>query len=117
MTTLPDNWTLIDRGLLGRCPKCGHGKLFRRYLKQVDACAECGEALGHIRADDGPAWLTILVVGHIIVPLAFAVDGGKSWPFWAVTAVLMTLALLPRAKGIFIAFIWKTGCSGSEKNG
>ena len=57
------------RAVLGRCPCCGEGKLFRAYLKQVDNCSVCGETFGHIRADDAAPWLTIILVGHIFVPL------------------------------------------------
>ena len=62
------------RGFLQRCPNCGKGHLFRAYLKQVDSCADCGEPFGHIRADDGPAWLTILITGHVVVGVALAVE-------------------------------------------
>lgn len=116
----PDNWTLIDRALLKRCPRCGKGRLYKSYLKQVSSCGECHEDLGHIRADDGPAWLTVLLVGHIILPLAFLVElegwsDGKIVVFWCVVAVLLTLMVLPRAKALFIGIIWRTGCGGSEK--
>ena len=66
-----DAFSAVLRGLRGRCPHCGQGHLFRAYLKPVDACSVCHEPLKHIRADDGPAWLTILIVGH-------AVDGLRS---------------------------------------
>src|SRR3546814_3047339 len=59
----------IWRGLRGRCPSCGEAKLFARFLKQVARCTLCEEPLGHLRSDDAAPWLTILVVGHIVVPL------------------------------------------------
>lgn len=114
-------WPIIARDALGHCPNCGQGQLFKSYLKQVDACAVCGEALGHIRADDGPAWLTILFVGHIIAPFLLVVVPNTSWPDWVLMAVIMTLtlaltlAILPRAKGVFISIIWRSECVGSEK--
>lgn len=113
--------TAILRGALLRCPKCGRGLLFRAYLKQVDRCAVCHEEYAHIRADDAPPWLTILIVGHIVVPLMFIVDNWFSWPIWVemivwpVAIVLLALAVLPRAKGVFIAVIWATRAPGSEK--
>lgn len=109
------------RGALGRCPHCGQGTLFRTYLKQVDACAICHEEYAHIRADDAPAWLTILIVGHVVVPLMFGVDAWLSWPtwlallVWPVTIALLALAVLPHAKGFFIALIWATRAPGSKK--
>ncbi len=108
------------RGFTGRCPNCGQGKLFRAFLKPVDACASCQERFGHIRADDGPAWLTILIVGHLVVPILFMVEQRTAWPqwaamiFWPVIVVALTLILLPRSKGAFIGAIWQTKGPGSE---
>jgi uncharacterized protein (DUF983 family) len=113
--------TVLARGAFGRCPRCGHGKLFKSYLKQVDQCAACGEPLGHIRADDGPAWLTILLVGHILAPFLLGVVPNLVWPDWIILAcvltftLVLTLSILPRSKGIFIGLIWRVGCIGSEK--
>ena len=110
----------IWRGARRCCPRCGRGALFRSYLKQVDACAICHEAYAHIRADDAPPWLTILVVGHIVVPLIFIVNSWFIWPNWLVMVILpivtavLALAVLPRAKGVFIAIIWATRAPGSE---
>jgi uncharacterized protein (DUF983 family) len=109
------------RGFMGRCPQCGHGKLFASYLKPVRECAACGEGLGHIRADDGPAWATILLVGHILAPFLLGILPNSPWPDWMlivtiVPAILiLTLILLPRMKGVFIGMIWRSGCVGSEK--
>lgn len=102
----------IGRALRGRCPNCGRGRLFRAYLRQVESCAVCSEPWAEIRADDGPPWLTILVVGHLVVPVALAIvsDGRlAAGPTLAVTvglALLLCLLVLPRAKGAFIAAIW-----------
>ena len=102
----------MRRGAARHCPCCGEGRLYRSYLNQVDCCAACGEALGHIRADDGPTWLTVLVVGHLIVALVLTIDGWAGWPMWVsmtvypIVAAAMALALLPTAKGIFIGAIW-----------
>jgi uncharacterized protein (DUF983 family) len=111
----------IWRGALRRCPRCGRGVLFKSYLKQVDACATCHEEYAHIRADDAPPWLTILIVGHIVVPLIFVVNSWFFWPNWLVMLVwpivtaALALTVLPRAKGIFIAIIWATRAPGSER--
>lgn len=109
----PPFWPQAKRGLRGRCPQCGEGKLFKSYLKQVDKCSVCGEAYGHIRADDGPAWLTILVVGHIIVSLVVEFERDSTWPMWVPMvlwpslALILSLALLPLAKGLFITILWR----------
>jgi len=112
--------TVAARGFTGRCPNCGKGKLFRAYLKPVDACARCGEAYGHIRADDGPAWLTILITGHVVVPLLLMVEQRTAWPvwvatsFWSALVVVLVLILLPRSKGAFIGAIWRTKGTGED---
>ncbi len=115
-----DFWLTVLRTLIGRCPKCGHGRLFKSYLKPVEQCATCGEALGHIRADDGPAWLTILVVGHIMGSLMLALpwdEYSDTVMISGVTAltIVMSLAVLPYAKGFFIGMIWRAECVGTEK--
>jgi uncharacterized protein (DUF983 family) len=103
----------MSRGIAGRCPKCGAGKLLASYLKPVAACAVCGEVLGNIRADDGPPWLTILITGHILLPLIFTIEPHLNWPDWLSMSVWVSLAtalmllILPRAKGLFIGVIWK----------
>ena len=110
----------MRRALVGRCPNCGQGKLFASYLKQVDRCAVCGEEFGHIRSDDAAPWLTILIVGHLVVPTALAVESRMSLPswvsitLWPLLALCMALVILPRAKGLFLSVIWSTRSPGSE---
>lgn len=106
------------RAFLGRCPNCGRGPLYARYLKLVESCSACVEPLGHIRADDGPAWLTMLVVGHVLAPVLLTVVPDSRWPDWALmtvwlmVALLLALAVLPRAKGLFVAIIWRAQGAG-----
>jgi uncharacterized protein (DUF983 family) len=115
-----DTKLAVRRGALLRCPNCGEGHLFRSYLKQVDACACCGERFDYIRADDGPTWLTVLVVGHVVVALALIVVSMTAWStgfsvaFFAALAIAMSLAMLPSAKGIFIAIIWASRLAKAE---
>ena len=108
------------RGLMERCPGCGKGHLFHSYLKQVDACSDCGERFAHIRADDGPAWATVMVVGHIVVALLLIVESAITLPIWLsiggfiALSVVLVLALLQRAKGAFIGIIWSMGATGDD---
>lgn len=111
-TSERDTWLSIRRGGRGKCPNCGQAKLFRAYLKPVDACARCGEDWLAVRADDGPAWATMLVVGHIIGPILVASVLNESIPIWVnlgvipAIAVIMCLAMLPVMKGVFMGIIW-----------
>jgi uncharacterized protein (DUF983 family) len=105
-------WPALVRGLRGRCPHCGRGRLFRAYLKVVDHCSVCGEALHHHRADDAPAYFVILIVGHVMVALALVIEATYRPPYWMqlafwlpVTAALALLLLQP-VKGAIVALQW-----------
>lgn len=100
------------RGWRRRCPCCGRGALMAGYLKVRDACPDCGEDLSHQRADDGPAYLTILIVGHLMAPLILWVF--VQWRPDPVTlsvassagCVALSLWLLPRLKGMLVGIQW-----------
>lgn len=100
------------RGWRRRCPNCGSGPLMRGYLKVRDTCAVCGEDLRHQRADDGPAYLTILIVGHLMAPLILWVfthyrpDPMVLASIFSVGTVALSLFLLPRLKGVMVAIQW-----------
>jgi len=95
-----------------RCPRCGTGPLLKGYLTVRDHCPVCGEDLHHQRADDGPAYMTILIVGHVLAPVllwaftAFRPDPLLLAAIFSVGAVAMSLYLLPRLKGAIVAFQW-----------
>jgi uncharacterized protein (DUF983 family) len=108
-----DLWQSIRRGLLGRCPACGEGKIFYRYLKVSDFCPACGEPLHHHRADDAPPYVTILVVAHLIGAMILISD--ETWPeapiwlhamIWPTLTLILSLWLLPIFKGGLIALQW-----------
>lgn len=100
------------RGWQRRCPNCGTGRMLRGYLKVNENCSVCGEALHHHRADDGPAYLTILIVGHIMAPLilvAFTKLRPDPWALataFTVGTVALSLFLLPKLKGALVALQW-----------
>lgn len=105
-------WPALRRGFRGKCPNCGSGPLLRSYLKVHDTCPVCRQELHHHRADDGPAYLTIILVGHIILPLlhlffvSFRPDPLVLFTIFAVGSVGLSLYLLPRLKGAVIGFQW-----------
>jgi len=107
-------WSAIRRGLHRRCPACGETDLFTGYLTLKAACPACGLDTQRYRADDAPAYVTIVIVGHIVVPLLLAVERlyAPSTLFqlalWLPTALMMTLWILPRAKGALVATNWAT---------
>ena len=105
----------VRRGLGLRCPECGQGRLFRRFLKVAETCEACGSDNSRFPSDDAPPYLTIVIVGHVIVPLA--VLSYETWIpsmwlnlwIWTFLAVAMTLAMLPYIKGAVVGFAWATG--------
>lgn len=106
------------RGWRRRCPKCGAGPMFRGYLKVRDACPVCGQELHHHRADDGPAYLTILIVGHLLAPaLMFTFVKFRPEPIVMITGftigtVALSLYLLPRLKGALVGLQWANRMHG-----
>ena len=110
----------LMRGLRGRCPNCGQGNIFRAFLKVADACPACAEELHHHRADDLPAYLVIVVVGHVIVSLVLAVEVAYAPPLWLHMAIwmpatlLLALALIQPLKGLVVALQWALGMHGFE---
>ena len=108
------------RGFRGRCPNCGEGRLFARFLKVADHCDRCGEELFHHRADDFPAYLVIVVVGHLVVPAILAVETAYAPPVWLQLAVWLpvtlfaSLALLQPTKGAVVGLQWQVGMHGFE---
>ncbi|QXX74156.1 DUF983 domain-containing protein [Methylovirgula sp. HY1] len=114
-------WQSVKRGLAGKCPNCGTGKLFYRYLKVSDRCPECGEEFFHHRADDAPPYLTILVTAHIVgtgmvatssiapdLPLIYQMT------IWPALTLVLSLILLPIFKGGLIAHQWALRMHGFE---
>ena len=102
----------MRRGWAMRCPNCGQGRLLHTYLKVNDTCASCGQELHHQQADDGPAYLTILIVGHLMAPLMLYVfvelrpEPAVMATFFTIGTALLSLVLLPRLKGAMVALQW-----------
>jgi uncharacterized protein (DUF983 family) len=108
----------VWRGFRGRCPHCGEGRLFPRFLKVADRCDACGEELFHQRADDFPAYLVIVLVGHAVVPAILAVEMAYAPPValqlavWLPVTLIASLALLQPTKGAIVGLQWQTGMHG-----
>ncbi|MBL8772945.1 MAG: DUF983 domain-containing protein [Phenylobacterium sp.] len=102
----------IGRGLRHRCPACGKGNLFGRYLKVEPRCAACGHETARYPADDGPAYLTILLIGHLIVapllffPIVWETSPLVSLPIILGSLAVVTLLTLPRIKGGWIGLMY-----------
>jgi uncharacterized protein (DUF983 family) len=106
------------RGSLCRCPNCGTGHLFRKFLKVQDTCPHCGEALHHQKADDAPPYFTMMIVGHVVIPALIIVE--RIWhpamllqlAFWLPTTLILALALLQPVKGALVGLQWAVRMHG-----
>jgi uncharacterized protein (DUF983 family) len=111
------------RGFLRRCPACGQGRLFQGYLKVSPRCDHCGEDLQHQRADDAPAYFTITIVGHVVIPLVIVAELGWQLPYWlhGVLWLPLTLGLtfwlMPRVKGAIVGLQWALRMHGFGSDG
>lgn len=104
--------TPILRGFRRRCPACGKGRLFAGYLKLKGTCEVCGQTYSHDQAADGPAWLTVLVLGPVFAPMIFLISMSTSLSAWLIMPLLGTfmftiaLTLLAHMKGAWIGGLW-----------
>src|ERR1700729_2641459 len=117
-----DVWQALKRGFRGRCPRCGEGKLFRAFLKVADHCSVCGQDFTPHRADDLPAYLVIVIVGHIVVPtiLWIETEYAPSVPLqlaiYLPFTLVLSLLLLQPVKGAVVGVQWALRMHGFDEN-
>lgn len=117
-----DVFSALRRGAFGRCPRCGEGKLFRAFLKTADHCTACGQDFTPHRADDLPAYLVIVIVGHIVVPAALWIETNYSPAVWLQLAIYLpftlvaSLLLLQPVKGAVVGLQWAFRMHGFDDN-
>ncbi|GAB5387589.1 MAG: DUF983 domain-containing protein [Alphaproteobacteria bacterium] len=122
-TSVPDGverptWLAIKRGAMRKCPRCGTHGIMTGYNNIADKCSHCGLETGSFRTDDGPAYLTLVIGGHIIAPLFVLMDFTWDWPewglisFWLGLTLLLMGGLLPVTKGAFLGWLWASGVKG-----
>jgi uncharacterized protein (DUF983 family) len=113
--------TALQCGFVGKCPCCGRGRLFEGFLRVAEQCDVCGEPFHHQRADDLPAYLVLLFIGHLVVMLLLAVDSAYAPPYWVEFAIwipltlLLSTGLLQPVKGAVVAMQWQMGMHGFAK--
>ena len=105
-------WINFRRGLRLKCPKCGMGRLFQRYLIPVTHCSHCHFKWEDIRADLAPSWAAMTLAAHIIAVIYHFIIFPTGWPqmmqitIAIILAIMLCLALLPPMKGLFMSIIW-----------
>ena len=114
-------WVAALRGAQNRCPRCNEAKLFLRFLKPIPLCQHCGQDWRHQCTDDFPAYLSILLTGHLMAPLIIALAKNTNLSMPALVAIILPLAmiltigLLQPAKGAIIAVQWWFGMHGFKR--
>jgi uncharacterized protein (DUF983 family) len=99
----------VAAGLLGRCPRCGEGRLFDGFLSVAPHCSACGLDLRFADSADGPAVFVILIVGFLIAGAALLVEvayGPPVWVhlvLWPPLVLAACLGLLRPLKGLLVA--------------
>lgn len=117
-----DLWLAMKRGFRGRCPRCGEGKLFRAYLKVANTCSACGLDFTPHRADDLPAYLVIVIVGHLVVPLALMIETEYAPPvalqlsIYLPVTLILSLLLLQPVKGTVVGLQWALRMHGFDES-
>lgn len=113
----------LGRGLAGQCPACGRGRLFKRFLKPVEACGACQTEMHHHRADDLPPYLVIFIVGHVVVgawmmtETLWTLSSWQHLALWVPLTVVAALALMQPVKGAVIGLQWALGMHGFDPAG
>lgn len=114
-------WASMKRGFRGRCPRCGEGKLFRAFLKVDNNCSVCDLDFTPHRADDLPAYLVIIIVGHIVVPVALMIETNYAPPVAQQLAIYLpftlvaSLLLLQPVKGAVVGMQWALRMHGFDE--
>lgn len=109
---------VLPRALAGRCPACGAAPLFRAFLKPVDQCQACGQDWRHQQADDFPAYIVILVLGHVLLPIVISVNMAGmltmtgQMVLWPLLTGALALAMIQPVKGAVIAWQWSRRMHG-----
>lgn len=114
-------WQAMARAIRFTCPRCGGGRLFRKWLKPADHCGCCGLDFTPQQADDFPAYVAIILTGHLIAPIIIYLAAETALSTAAIFTILMSgsiammLAMLQPAKGAIIAAQWWNGMHGFRK--
>ena len=117
---VPPMLTAIGRGVMGHCPACGQTRCFSGFLTVVPQCVACGAPLGNLRADDLPPYLTIFIVGHVIIGLMIWLESAYHPEFWIQAAiwlpvsVILTVGLLRPVKGGTLGLMLKLGLAKAD---
>lgn len=96
-------------GFACKCPRCGQGALYQKFLSLRDRCPSCDLDYAQADAGDGPAVFVIFIVGFLAVTIAITARFVWYWSIpaafgiSAVFTIIATIALLRPLKAVLIA--------------
>lgn len=105
-------WSAVLNGLKCRCPRCGKGRLFTKYLETKKYCSVCGEGLSQYNVGLLLPFVIIMIVAHVLVAAMLEIElhgGGSPFIYLIVLiplAIIVPLILLPFVKGALIGGLW-----------
>jgi uncharacterized protein (DUF983 family) len=94
---------------MGRCPRCGKGRLFQGFLAVRPRCEVCDLDFSFVDSADGPAFFVMFISGFIVAGSALAVEILYEPPYWVHALLwgplilITTLLPLRPMKGLMIA--------------
>jgi uncharacterized protein (DUF983 family) len=109
----PPLGTTVLRGLSGRCPRCGEGRLFASFLTVAPRCETCALDFAFADAGDGPAVFVILFAGFVVAGAALITEVLYAPPLWVHALLWLPLAVivcvgpLRPLKGLLIALQYR----------
>lgn len=111
---MPPRPTMFVRALRRRCPICGGGPLFRRWLQMMPACPQCGFLTNRSESGYGLGAIWFNMIASEAVNMSFWITVSvRTWPnvpwdllgrIGPITAVLMPLFFFPFSRTMFLAF-------------
>lgn len=108
------------RGFMCKCPSCGKAGLFDGLVSVKKQCEACDEDLSHEMADDFPAYLNVLIVGHVLIGFAMGMMKYNFFDIWTTTfltiivCAVVSLGLMRPLKGLVVGSQWALGMHGFE---
>jgi uncharacterized protein (DUF983 family) len=113
----------IMRGLGGRCPRCGEGRLFKGFLALAPRCERCGLDYSFADSADGPAFFVMFISGFVVVFAALGVEVLYQPPFWVHAMLWLPLILITTLlplrpmKGLLVALQYHHKAAEGRRSG
>ncbi len=111
----------ILTGVLGRCPRCGEGRLFDGFISLDRSCSSCDLDYGFADSGDGPAVFIMLIVGFLVVGLAiyteinYRPDYWVHAVLWLPSILILSAGFLRPLKGILICLQYSNDAREGRK--